>query len=210
MGVISFTKLQHSGETLAAASNEGSFGAIRDKERYTRVCAVLFTLAAALTIGCRSKPAPDQVGLEHLSVVLPSGWQQVPPSSSMRAVQAVVPGPGGDAELVVYYFGAGQGGDVESNLGRWMNQVIPTAGTAPHRETFESGDLRITWIDSEGTIKPGEMGMGPQNEQPNSRLLAAVVEGDHGPWFVKLTGPEATVTPQREAFLSFLRSAAPR
>ena len=128
----------------------------------------------------------------------------------MRAAQAVVPGAGGDAELVVYFFGTGQGGSIEANLQRWMNQVIPSADASPHRETFDSNGLRITWVDVAGTIKPGDMGMGPTTAQPNSRLLGAVIEGERGPWFVKLTGPEATVGAQRDAFLSLLRSAAPR
>ncbi len=210
MGVISFTKLQHSGETLRTGRRDPVLRPNDDKERLRRACLALFALVASLMAGCRTEVSGQRVDLEHLSFTLPPAWQQMPPSSTMRVAQASVPGPSGSAELVVYYFGAGQGGSIEANLQRWMNQVIPAAGTDTHRETFDSRGLRITWIDAEGTIKPGDMGMGPQSAQPNSRLIAAVIEGEHGPWFFKLTGPTATVTPQRDAFLELLRSAAPR
>lgn len=36
------------------------------------------------------------------------------------------------------------------------------------------------------------------------------VEGLGGPWFFKATGPDATVTPQREAFVTMLKSVRPQ
>jgi len=175
-----------------------------------RVLIVLFLAAAASIAGCRSDggAANDnalQVG--SLRLPLPSGWRQVPPSSTMRAAQVVVPGSGGDAELAVFFFGAGQGGNVEANLQRWMNQVIPEPGSSAQRETFENNGLRVTWVDVHGTLKPGQMGMGPSAAQPNSRLLAAVIEADGGPWFLKATGPDATLASQRDAFLALLHGA---
>jgi hypothetical protein len=41
------------------------------------------------------------------------------------------------------------------------------------------------------------------------RLIGAVVEGPGGPWYFKLTGPDATVTAQKEAFLAMLRAVKP-
>jgi hypothetical protein len=176
---------------------------------FTRACLVLLTFGIATTaVACRS--SGGRVDVAHLSFAMPAGWRQEPTTSNMRAAQAAVPGAGGDAELVIYFFGTGQGGSVESNVQRWMSQVIPSADAAPHRETFDSNGLRVTWIDVAGTLKPGDMGMGPTTAQPSSRLLGAVIEGERGPWFVKLTGPDATVGAQRDAFLSLLHSAAPR
>ncbi len=187
----------------------GDFRMTGHKRRFSAACLVLLALGIASgAIACRS--SGDRIDVAHLSFTMPAGWRQAPTSSGMRAAEATVPGPSGDAELVVYFFGTGKGGDIESNLQRWMNQVIPSAGSSPHRETFDSNGLRVTVVDVAGTIKPGEMGMGPTAAQPDSRLLAAVIEGERGPWFVKLTGPEATVSAQRDAFLSLLHSAMPR
>ncbi len=177
-----------------------------------RVVALL--MIGALSLGaCEENSGPPSgtaIQIERLSFVLPAGWQQVAPSSNMRAAQAAIPGPGGAAEMAVFHFGTGQGGDVEANLQRWLNQVVPEAGNTPHRETFESGDLRVTFVDVYGTLKPGQMGMGPDAPQPDSRLLGAVIEGDGGPWFFKAIGAEETLAPQRDAFVAMLRTARRR
>jgi hypothetical protein len=128
----------------------------------------------------------------------------------MRLAQASISGTGNPAELAVFHFGAGRGGDIEATLDRWTSQMELAPGAAPKRETFDSRGLRITWIDMQGTLKPGQMGMGPTTAQPNSRLLGAVVEGDGGPWFFKATGPDATLAPQRDAFIALLRSLTSR
>ncbi len=138
---------------------------------------------------------------------LPGDWISEPPSSGMRLAQARIPGAAGEGQLTVFYFGAGGGGGLESNLSRWLGQVRLDAGTRPLRESFDSGAFTITWIDAQGTIKPSTMGMGPGEPQPGSRLLAAVVEGPQGPWYFKALGPAGTLEAQREAFLGMLRSA---
>ena len=137
---------------------------------------------------------------------LPSGWQEEPPSSGMRLAQALIPGGGGPGQLVVFYFGPGGGGGVEANLQRWEGQMEATAGVAPARSTFETHGYQVTMVEVAGTLKPSGMGMGPDTPQPNSRLLAAVVEGPGGPWFFKATGPDATMAAGRDAFRAMLES----
>jgi len=176
-----------------------------------RLSVRLLLAGICLSASCQANSAPQgtTVRLERLVFSLPAAWQQVPPNSSMRVAQATIPGPGGAAEMAVFHFGAGRGGDVEANLQRWMNQVEPDAGSTPERESFESGGLRITRIDIAGTLKPGGMGMAPSTAQPHARLLGAVIEGDGGPWFIKVTGADATLAPQRAAFVAMLHSAKP-
>ncbi len=135
---------------------------------------------------------------------IPKSWQSQPPSSGMRLAQAVIPGPGGPGELAVFYFGAGGGGSVDANIQRWIEQM--ESPEQPKPETFEANGYRVTWIDVRGTLKPSMMGSGPTTPQPNSRLLGAVVEGPGGPWFFKATGPDATLAPERDAFIAMLKS----
>src|SRR5262245_40912700 len=52
----------------------------------------------------------------------PAGWIAETPSSPMRKAQYRVPGPGGDGECAVFYFGPGQGGDPMANAQRWVGQ----------------------------------------------------------------------------------------
>jgi hypothetical protein len=139
---------------------------------------------------------------------LPEGWQSQPPSSSMRVAQAVIPGPGGPGDLAVFYFGPGGGGGVDANIERWIGQMETTERPEPER--FESNGYQVTWIDVRGTLKPSTMGTGPATAQPNARLFGAVVEGPGGPWFFKATGPEATLAPQRDAFVAMLKSVRTR
>lgn len=160
--------------------------------------------------GCTggSSAGGTPLDVKGLNVVLPTGWTVVPPASPMRAAQAVIDGPGGPAELAVFHFGAGQGGDVEANIQRWLGQIVAQPGTTPQREVFEAFDnLRVTWVDAEGTLQPGQMGMGPATPQAGARLLGAVVEGDGGPWFFKATGSDLTLAPQRLAFRGMLQRA---
>ena len=187
---------------------------------------LLATFACALAAGCGSPstssvPAqPTSPASSHATTSAPTGspsldlhgavldlpaaWSAQKPSSSMRIAEATVPGPGGDATLAVFFFGAGGGGGTEANLQRWLGQIEPTG--EPQRGSFEANGFKITWLDASGTLKPSGMGMGPSEAQPDSRLMAAVIEGAGGPWFVKLTGPATTLDPAHDAFFEMLHS----
>lgn len=142
-----------------------------------------------------------------LKFEVPVTWTPGVPKSQMRAAQVAIPGDAGPAELAVFHFGEGQGGKVEDNLVRWLSQMELPQGAEPQRDFFESGEFGVTVLAAVGTLKPGSMGMGPAEAQPNSMLLGAVVEGPGGPWFFKATGPEKTLSPQRDAFVAMLKSA---
>lgn len=151
-----------------------------------------------------------QIDAPGASFTLPAAWIPEPPSSSMRLAQATLPGTAGDGQVTVFYFGPGGGGGLESNLERWQGQIEPDAGVEARRESFTVGGFQITWIESQGTLKPSTMGTGPTSPQPGFRLIGAVVEGPQGPWFFKATGPAQTLEEQRPAFLELLRSVQPR
>jgi hypothetical protein len=126
----------------------------------------------------------------------------------MRMAQATIPGEAGPGDLVLFHFGPGGGGGVDANIERWIGQMEVAAGTEPKRESFTNDNgLKVTWVEVEGTLLPSAMGMGPSTAQPDSRMLAAVVEGAGGPWFFKATGPSSTLDAQRDAFLGMLRGA---
>ncbi|HYD50046.1 MAG TPA: hypothetical protein VEB21_16935 [Terriglobales bacterium] len=170
-------------------------------------------LAAALVVaGCQQQPVdssePTAVTVEKLTLELPEGWQRTEPTSSMRKLQARIPGPGGDAEFAVFHFGEGQGGDVAANMQRWIDQIEFAPGADTHREEFSANGMTIYWVNFSGTLKPDPM-TGQRERRPNSRMLGAVIEGPGGPWFLKAVGPDATLKGQRDAFLRMLESARP-
>ena len=156
-----------------------------------------------------SAGAGTPVAAAGLVFELPADWRAEQPSSSMRAAQAVIPGPDGEGQLTVFHFGPGGGGGVESNLQRWAGQVEQDADIPSIRDQFDNAaGLRVTWIDIQGTLLPSTMGAGPTEPQPGSRLLGAVVEGEGGPWFFKATGPAETLAKGRDALIAMLQAAS--
>jgi len=144
----------------------------------------------------------------RLAVELPEGWLQEPPANTMRQAQAKIPGAAGDGEFALFYFGPGAGGGIEANIQRWLDQVEPAAGSEPVRETFAAGELTVHTVEARGTLTASPMTMqgGDPTPQPGQMLLGAVVEGPGGPWFLKTTGPAATLEPYRDEFFEMVRN----
>lgn len=188
--------------------------------RNRRIFSVLLVLFFVCGQGCDSQQgqaasgslAGELLGGQEVTAAglifeVPVTWKPFAPTSPMRKAQVSIPGDGGAAELAVFHFGEGQGGRVEDNLVRWIGQIEAPAGAEPQREFFEAAPFAVTMLSVKGTLKPGQMGMGPAEAQPNSMLLGAVIEGPGGPWFFKATGPEKTLAAQRDAFVAMLKSA---
>ena len=145
----------------------------------------------------------------------PADWVRVPAPSDMRAAQFRVPKAAGDSEdgeAVLFFFGKGQGGSAQDNLDRWYAQMTQPDGKASKDAgvvTIKTvRGLKVTALDLPGTYKPmPAMGHGGDAApQPGSRLLAAVVEGEGGPWFFRVIGPDATVKANKPAFDTLLES----
>jgi hypothetical protein len=144
-----------------------------------------------------------------LTFTKPAAWVDRAPASSMRTAEFVVPRAAGDAEdgeLIVYYIG-GTGGSVEANLQRWTSQFQSSKN--PIRTTATVNGLRLTSLDVSGTyvaeVRPGAK---ERHNKPGFRMRATVVETPKGPYFVRLTGPSATIEKAGAAFDQFLRSLA--
>lgn len=149
-------------------------------------------------------------GAAALAWTEPAGWVSEPPANSMRRAQYKVPGPGGDAECVVFYFGPGQGGDARSNAERWASQFVPAGGGDPiaamRTRALDVAGRTVLVVETEGTYQAGSMMGGPVTEKPGYALLGAVAEGPDANWFFKLTGPKATVDAARAPFEEMVRS----
>jgi len=150
-----------------------------------------------------------------LRLKAPDGWVSERPSSSMRVSQYQLPAADGDTEaasLVVYYFGAGQGGSVDANLERWIGQMQPTDGRPSKErartETTTVNGMKVTLLDVAGAYAGGDMAGGAASQsKPNFRMRAGVIETPKGAYFIKLVGPEKTVSRWDHAFQEFIKSA---
>ena len=78
----------------------------------------LASLALALAAAAAAQDGQPRLEVLGYSGPVPASWQREQPSSSMRLAQFRLPGEP-EAHLVVYFFGAGQGGTVEMNVARW-------------------------------------------------------------------------------------------
>lgn len=146
-----------------------------------------------------------------LAYTAPEAWKARPASSSMRVAEFVVPRAQGDpedAEVVIFYFGGG-GGSVDANIQRWIGQFEQAPGSSKdaNRTSFNVGSLKVTTVDVSGTyVAETRPGSGTRLNKPNFRMRAAVVETPKGPYFVKFTGPAATVKQSMPSFEQFLKS----
>jgi len=144
-----------------------------------------------------------------------AGWRVETPASGMRKAQFTLPRVSGDAEdadLVVFYFGADQGGTVEANLKRWYTQFAqPDSSVSSEKakvSTDEVAGMNLTTVDLSGTyVAPVTPGASERHNKPDFRMLAAVLETSEGPYFFKLVGPEKTVANWAASFHAFMKSA---
>lgn len=173
----------------------------------SRLAAFTFLLTGAIPA---VSPAQGTVTLLEYQAAVPAGWTTAPASSSMRLAQYTISGPDGSvgAEVVVYYFGKGQGGNVEANLQRWKSQFsVPDGSAAYENVTRDStGAFPITVAEYRGTYARG-IGAGDEGAaKPGQSLVAMIAETPRGTLFFQLFGTTAAVTPQRDALVRFVRS----
>jgi len=148
-------------------------------------------------------------GVGGMTWTKPAAWEAEKPSSGMRQAQYRASGAGGDAECVVYYFGAGEGGDAQANAERWAGQFSRPDGqpAAPKTTHLKAGDVDVVLVEVSGTFLGGPT-MGDPAPKPRAdyMLLGAIAKGPDSNWFFKLTGPAATVRAHGAAFEAMIRS----
>lgn len=151
--------------------------------------------------------------LGAIAVAVPEGWQEERVTSSMRRGQWKIDAEGGQAELVVYYFGQAGAGSVEKNLERWYGQFEQPDGR-PSKEVAQTtektvGDMKVTRVDVGGRyvaeVRPGA---GERHDVASARMLAAIVEAPDGAYYFKMVGPDATVKAAAASFDEMLESMA--
>lgn len=148
--------------------------------------------------------------LAEFKVAVPKEWEKGQPSGMMRMAQWVVPGPGGDAELVVYRFKGGAGG-VEANMNRWKGQFTPADGKSiddvAKQDKKTVGSLTLHTLDVTGHYTAAMMpGAAEKHDKQDHRMLAAIVEGSGDPLFFKATGPAKTLDVWAEPWGTMLDS----
>jgi hypothetical protein len=179
-----------------------------------RPLSVLTLVLAAASVATAEAPGLRRSQDAGLRYGVPQSWERVPAPSDMRAAQYRIPGPtpdaADDAEVVLFFFGAGKGGTAEANLERWYAQFTQPDGK-PSRDAAVTtvrtvNGLKVTSVDLQGTYTPAQMGTEAKGPRPGTRMLAAVIEGPGGPWFLRVIGPATTLDGVSGEFNQVLRS----
>ena len=148
------------------------------------------------------------VALLDYHTVVPIGWTSRPASSRMRLAEFALPSTGDKgADVIVYFFGTGQGGSVDANLERWKGQFSNPNGPVTDVVTRDtSGVFPLTIAEYRGTYARG-IGMGSTAEAalPDHVLVAVVAETPRGTLFFQLFGPRPAVDARRADYLRFVR-----
>lgn len=148
-----------------------------------------------------AKTEPYEASVGGFKFIVPVGWQEQPPKSEFILGEFSLPGTGGAARLTV----SSAGGGIEANLERWRGQFSRGPNDHEPRESEVTFDgQKGTLIELSGSYTDMFGGGKPSRDW---RMLGVAVPMGATNVFVKLTGPQATVTDQREAFLKFVESA---
>jgi len=168
-------------------------------------------IGPATGMGAGMKPAPE---LDAILYTAPSDWKVQPVTSSLRKAQYLLPRAEGDKEdgqMVVFYFGEGQGGAVEANIDRWKGMFSTSDGkpipdAEVKRESHDVNGMKVTTLDVTGRYADPMSGRPASNDAQEFRMLSAIVETPQGPWFFKGVGPVATMKAQEQNFNAFVAS----
>jgi hypothetical protein len=144
---------------------------------------------------------------------MPSNWQPGM-DNPMRAYSyniAPIDTNEDGAECAVFFFEGGQGGSVQSNLDRWINQMQQPQGrrSAEPAQIVKMivNNLSISTVSLSGTYQGVGSPMGQTKElKVGYRLNGAIVEGPQGLIFFKMIGPEKTVMAAAADFMRMLHS----
>ena len=187
--------------------------------KYFLIFGVIFTLALPFA-ACSNRGATitsQQSNLNpngELHYKAPDAWVTEKPTSTMRAAQYRLPKAEGDPEdasLVLYYFGAAQGGAVQANIDRWIGQMQQPDGSSSKdkakTENLTINGMKVTMVDVSGTFTAEMMpGSGERHNNTDYRLRAAVIETPKGNYFAKLVGPSKTVAHWDQSYMDYLKS----
>ena len=173
--------------------------------------AVLILAAAALVRPAAADDAADHVvklGGGKLQLTIPDGWPKKKPQNNIIEYEFAAPKVDPDeTDGRVTLMGAG--GSIEANLERWTGQFeTPDGGAVKPKLTQQKlAGCDVHLLDISGTYKDKPPFSGTEVKRPGYRMLAAIISSkDQGNYFIKLYGPQKTVSENEKAFARMIDS----
>ncbi len=148
-------------------------------------------------------PANSQtaiIQLDNIQLNVPEGWEKVTPTSSMRVAQMNLKSDP-SIQMTVFFFG--EQDMIQQNIDRWKGQFTQlTEFTELSSQKPEVSAVKIL-----GTFKQKARPMASDfTEAPGYGTLAAIVPSKSGPYYIKLSAPEAIILSQENGFMQMLDS----
>jgi hypothetical protein len=161
------------------------------------MCLVLLALAIA---GCRREDirvydAPKEKRASRIPT--PPGWEELAPGERAASRYSISGEGGARAEVTVSALPAGgNAADELANVNRWRRQIgleeIPADQLAGERERIQIAGHAGSLFDIAGTMGGAK-----------TRILGAMQNRGNAVWFFKMTGDDALVADQKDAFVQF-------
>jgi len=199
--------------------------------RYRRLTPFMLVAAGIIGGGTADRPAVAQPAVAAgesvftiadgaVSIEAPATWKRVQPKSGMVETEFAIPSEGNAADGGPLSPGRmtvmGAGGSVEANIERWYGQFSqPDGGSTKDKsstKTLKVAGRDVTLVDIAGTYKDspgGPFAGGKAIDRPEYRMLAAIVEGPDGSYFLKFYGPAATVEKHADGFRKMIEGMVP-
>ncbi len=167
---------------------------------------LVLAVATVLVLPPATARAEDPATFEvaGFTFTRPADWAWIPVTSAMRKAQLRPGGPDDGAEVTFFYF-TGAGGDVDSNVKRWLGQFKSKEG-AEKVDAKTLNGVKVTFVTTEGTYSSGMPG-GPVTPKGDYALNGAIMDAGDGSVFVKFTGPEKLVKGAHDKFVQFITDA---
>ena len=156
----------------------------------------------------------NSVEIAGISFTPPSQWKDLGASKMRVADYTFGPlEPDKDSStLAVFFFGKDQGGTIEDNIERWINQTALPDGRDAHtgniQYKLEVDGMTVHILSIYGFYQApvGDPMSREKINKENYRFVGAVVEAPGGNLFFKLTGPDYTARIMIEGFMPMIKA----
>ncbi|MCR9202690.1 MAG: hypothetical protein NXI04_28945 [Planctomycetaceae bacterium] len=157
--------------------------------------------AAASEAGTAAdQEAGGQQAFAGLKFDVPASWQQQQLSPMQMGIVAAKFSAGADSDVQITL--SRSSGGLEANLNRWRGQVTVTEGET--LQTITAAGTDATLIKLTGDYSPG---MG-RPDLADGCLLGVIIPQPQQDYFIKATGPAASVDEIEDQFREFVASAS--
>ena len=169
--------------------------------------AVCLAIQVASFAAAQDAPAPTSVRVfDEATLTVPSSFKKSAAKSPIIEHEFVV----GEGDKTARVTMMGASGGVDANITRWKGQFSGGKADDQKTEQFDVGPWKAHLVELSGTFKDS-MGGGPffggkTVERPDYAMLGAILVHPQGrTYFIKMTGPQDVVGPNRDAFVEMVK-----